>query len=517
MGTRQTIQAHAPGTAHLPQTLGELRGSREFTETRLRTRGVKDEMRENLIARLRSKESIFPGIVGYEDTVVPQIVNAVLSRQNFILLGLRGQAKSRILRALTALLDEHLPYIAGCEIRDNPYLPLCRRCRDLVTERGDDTLLGWLGRDERYVEKLATPDVTVADLIGDLDPIKAARGGHDLASELTMHYGLLPRANRGIFAVNELPDLAGKIQVALFNIMQEGDVQIKGYPVRLELDVALVFSANPEDYTARGKIVTPLKDRIGSEIRTHYPETLEEGIAITAQEAWTERELGDAEIPPYLREVIEQVAFTAREDKKVDKRSGVSQRLPIATLELVVSNAERRALLHGETRVAPRIGDLYTALPGITGKLELEYEGEMKGADTVVREIVRTAIGKVFDKYFGGVNTQQIEQWFNLGGTVKISDDQPAKATVEELKQIQGLQEKLSPLGIKAGAPAEQVTAAAEFLLEGMCSHHRISRNEERSFSAQKRQQQERTTERVEAEREYEQWQTRRARRGSFN
>jgi len=505
-----------PAARPLPQTLGELRTTAQFSEVCLRTRTIKDEMRKNLIARLQSQQTLFPGIIGYEDTVVPQIVNAVLSRQNFILLGLRGQAKSRILRALTALLDEHTPYVAGCEIRDNPYQPICRRCRDLIVEQGDATPLGWLTRDERYVEKLATPDVTVADLIGDLDPIKAARGGHDLASEMTMHYGLLPRANRGIFAVNELPDLAGKIQVALFNIMQEGDVQIKGYPVRLELDVALVFSANPEDYTARGKIVTPLKDRIGSEIRTHYPETLEEGIAITAQEAWTQRELGDTALPQYLREVIEQVAFTAREDKKVDKRSGVSQRLPISTLYLTVSNAERRALLHGESRVAPRVGDLFTALPGITGKLELEYEGEMKGADIVVRDIVRAAIGKIFDKYFVDVNTQQIEQWFNLGGTIKISDDQPAKATLQELKQIQGLQEKLAPLGIKSSDAPEIVIAAAEFLLEGMCAHRRISRNEERSFAAQ-RKPQEKNVERVEAEREYEQWQTRKTRRGSFN
>src|SRR5580698_1655439 len=278
-----------PTNRQLPKTLGELRKSSEFSEARLQSRSVKDELRENLIARLKTRETIFPGIIGYEDTVVPQIVNAVLSRQNFILLGLRGQAKSRMLRALTALLDEQAPYIAGCEIRDNPYHPLCKRCRDLVAEKGDATPIAYMGRDERYVEKLATPDVTVADLVGDLDPIKAARGGEDLSSELTMHYGLLPRANRGIFAINELPDLAGKIQVALFNIMQEGDVQIKGYPVRLMLDVALVFSANPEDYTARGKIITPLKDRIGSEIRTHYPETLEEGIAITAQESWTER------------------------------------------------------------------------------------------------------------------------------------------------------------------------------------------------------------------------------------
>ena len=265
-----------PAALTLPQTLGQLRTSPHFAEACLKTRSVKDELRRNLIARLRSREPLFPGIVGYDDSVVPQIVNAVLSKQNFILLGLRGQAKSRILRALTALLDERLPYIAGCEIRDNPYLPICKRCRDLVAEQGDATPVAYLSRDDRYVEKLATPDVTVADLIGDLDPIKAARGAQDLSSELTMHYGLLPRANRGIFAINELPDLAGKIQVALFNIMQEGDVQIKGYPVRLPLDLALVFSANPEDYTARGKIVTPLKDRIGSEIRTHYPETLEE-------------------------------------------------------------------------------------------------------------------------------------------------------------------------------------------------------------------------------------------------
>ena len=339
-----------------------------------------------------------------------------------------------------------LPYIAGCEIRDNPYAPICKCCRDLIAEQGDATPIAWMDRDARYVEKLATPDVTVADLIGDLDPIKAARGAQDLSSELTMHYGLLPRANRGIFAINELPDLAGKIQVALFNIMQEGDVQIKGYPVRLALDVALVFSANPEDYTARGKIVTPLKDRIGSEIRTHYPETLEEGIAITAQEAWTERGApARIEIPHYIREIVEQIAFSAREDKKVDKRSGVSQRLPISTMELVVSNAERRALVHNESLAVPRVGDIYAALPGITGKLELEYEGEMHGADVVVRELIHAAVGKIYDRYFSGIDTQQIEQWFNLGGTVKLDDDQPTPAVLADLQQIHGLLDKLSP------------------------------------------------------------------------
>src|SRR6185312_4426477 len=391
-----------------------------------RTRRVKDELRDNLIARLRANEPVFQGIVGYDDTVVPQIVNAVLSRHNFILLGLRGQAKSRILRALTGLLDAHLPYVQGCEIHDNPYEPICRRCRTLIAEKGDATPIAYLTPDDRYVEKLATPDVTVADLVGDLDPIKAARGGQDLSSELTMHYGLLPRANRGIFAINELPDLAGKIQVALFNIMQEGDVQIKGYPVRLNLDVALLFSANPEDYTARGKIVTPLKDRIGSEIRTHYAGTLEEGIAITQQEAWAERNGHALHVPQYIREIVEQIAFGAREDKRVDKRSGVSQRLPISTMENVISNAERRALRNGETTVVPRVGDIYSAMPSITGKLELEYEGELRGADTVVRDLIRLAVARTFDTYFKDANMQQITQWFDLGGQLKFSDTAPS-------------------------------------------------------------------------------------------
>jgi magnesium chelatase subunit I len=502
-------------SSRLPQTLGELQSSKEFYEARVQKRSVKDELRENLIARLKSRQQIFPGIVGYEDTVVPQIVNAVLSKQNFILLGLRGQAKSRILRGLTELLDEQMPYIAGCEIRDNPYHPLCKRCRDLVAAQGAATPIAWLPRKDRYVEKLATPDVTVADLVGDLDPIKAARGGQDLSNELTMHYGLLPRANRGIFAINELPDLAGKIQVALFNIMQEGDVQIKGYPVRLELDIVLTFSANPEDYTARGKIVTPLKDRIGSEIRTHYPETIEEGMTITAQEAWSERGTTKIVIPQYMREVIEQVAFSAREDKKVDKRSGVSQRLPISTMELVVSNAERRALLHGEKLVVPRMSDIYAAMPGITGKLELEYEGEMRGADVVVRDLIRAAIGKIFDKYFSGTNTQQIEQWFNLGGAVRVDDDQPSQAILEELKQIQGLFPQLSPISVKVSDGPEIAVSGAEFLLEGMYAHKRLSRNEERGFSAQEKAT--RKQERVEQDRDYDEFQEQRRSRRGFN
>jgi magnesium chelatase subunit I len=505
-----------PAARPLPQTLGELRTSSQFPEACLKTRTVKDEMRGNLIARLEHGETLFPGIVGYEDTVIPQIVNAILSRQNLILLGLRGQAKSRILRALTGLLDDHMPYVAGCEIRDNPYRPLCKRCRDLIAERGDTTPIAYLTAEERYVEKLATPDVTVADLIGDIDPIKAARGAQDLSSELTMHYGLLPRANRGIFAINELPDLAGKIQVALFNIMQEGDVQIKGYPVRLALDVALAFSANPEDYTARGKIITPLKDRIGSEIRTHYPETIEEGMAITAQEAWTERGAAPVEIPDYIREAIEQVAFSAREDKKVDKRSGVSQRLPISTLEIVISNAERRALVNREPVAVPRISDVYAALPAMTGKLELEYEGEMRGADTVVRDLIRAAVGKIYDRTFAGADTQQIEQWFNLGGSVKLDDNHPADAALADLKQIHGLISKLAPLGVGKSDPAPKVVSAAEFLLEGLVAHRKLSRNEERVFAAEK--QGPRKPEAAELEVDYEEWQrARRTPRGGYN
>src|SRR5689334_24774961 len=470
---------------NLPPTLGELRKS-SFSEQRLRTRKVKDELRENLIARLRSGETIFPGIIGYEDTVVPQLVNAVLSRHNFILLGLRGQAKSRILRALTALLDPQLPYVAGCEIRDNPYEPICKRCRELIAREGEHTPISWVERDARFVEKLATPDVTIADIIGDVDPIKAAKGGHVLSDELTIHYGLLPRANRGLFAINELPDLAGKIQVGLFNIMQEGDVQIKGYPLRLPLDVALVFTANPEDYTARGKIVTPLKDRIGSEIRTHYPGTLEEGISITEQEAWLQRDGLELHVPKYVREVVERVAFLAREDKKIDKRSGVSQRLPISVLENVISNAERRAVRSGEKTIVPRIGDVYAALPSITGKLELEYEGEMRGADTVARELIRTAVAKTYDTYFKDLNMQQVVQWFELGGEIKLSDTAGAQEVLDGLKNIQGLTEKLAPLGIKSKDRIESIVSAAELVLEGLHAHRRIGRSEERVFSAEK-------------------------------
>jgi len=471
----------------LPETLGALRSYKNF-ETTLTRRGIKDELRENLICKLERREPLFPGIVGFDDTVVPQIVNAILSRHNFILLALRGQAKTRIIRLLVRLLDEHIPYIAGCEIRDNPFAPICKACREILREEGDRTRIAWLTREERYVEKLATPDVTIADMIGDIDPIKAARTGQNISDELTVHYGLLPRANRGIFAINELPDLAGKIQVGLFNIMQEGDVQIKGYPVRLPLEVLLVFTANPEDYTARGKIITPLKDRIGSEIRTHYPATLEHGLAITEQEAWTERRSPiELCVPDYIRETVEQLAFSAREDKKVDKRSGVSQRLPISVLENVVSNAERRALVAGESVAVPRVLDIYAALPSITGKLELEYEGELKGGDAVARELIRLAVGKVFTNYFDGQNLSTIVQWFELGGSLKLEETVKSSQMVKELARIQGLLEKTGLLGLSSSEPDSVRAAAAEFILEGLYAHRRISRNEEAGFTAEPR------------------------------
>jgi magnesium chelatase subunit I len=470
-----------------PSTLGELRES--VAAGRVPRRPVRDEIRDNLIARLQARQPIFPGIIGYEETVVPQIVNAVLSRHNFILLGLRGQAKSRILRALADLLDEAIPVIPGCEIHDDPLAPLCAACRARVRAEGDSLPIAWLSREARYVEKLATPDVTIADMIGDLDPIKAARAALQLSDELTMHYGLLPRANRGIFAINELPDLAGKIQVGLFNILQEGDVQIKGYPVRLRLDVLLVFSANPEDYTARGKIITPLKDRIGSEIRTHYPATRHHAMAITAQEAWLSRgDTTQVEIPEFVREVVEEVAFQARQDSKVDKRSGVSQRLPISLLENVVSNAERRALLAGEKTVVPRVTDVYAALPAITGKFELEYEGELRGADNVARDIIRAAVGSVFNGYFASADLRQVTEWFDLGGTLHIDDALDARELLARAAPVQGLKDLTAHTGVHANAEPPLLASAVDFVLEGLYAQKKIARSDEFQYQATEQQ-----------------------------
>jgi magnesium chelatase subunit I len=474
-----------------PKNLGELRRS-QWSEDRVADRSVRQELRENLLQKMEKGEPLFAGVHGYDDTVVPQIVNAILSRHHFILLGLRGQAKSRILRGLASFMDPQVPVVEGCEINDNPYRPLCRTCRDRIALEGDATPIGWLSRDQRYVEKLATPDVTIADMIGDVDPIKAARGGRNLSDELTIHYGLLPRANRGIFAINELPDLAGKIQVGLFNIMQEGDIQIKGYPVRMALDVLLVFTANPEDYTARGKIITPLKDRIGSEIRTHYPATVAEGMSITQQESWTKRDgKRRVEMPEYIREIVEEVAFQAREDKRVDRRSGVSQRLPISTLENVLSSAEQRAVRSRDSAVVTRVSDVYAAIPSMTGKFELEYEGEMRGAENIARELIRAAVGKTFTKYFPNANFQAVVQWFEIGGELKVPANASSAEVLAQLKTIQGLFDHLTALGVHAKDDAALQTSAAEFILEGLWAHKRISRSEERGFFAEARKSQE--------------------------
>ena len=453
-------------------TVGELKA------TGYQTRTVKEEMRTNLVRKLREGEELFPGIRGYDDTVVPQIVNAVLSRHDFILLGLRGQAKSRILRQLVLLLDEEIPILGGSEVNDDPLAPISKYGRQLLEEKGDAAPVAWVGREQRYVEKLATPDVTIADMIGDVDPIKAARGGHILADELTIHYGLLPRANRGVFAINELPDLAGKIQVGLFNILQEGDVQVKGYPIRLPLNVMMVFTANPEDYTARGKIITPLKDRIGAEIRTHYPEELETGMDITRQEAWVARQGLCVEVPPFMAEVVELIAFLAREDKRVDHRSGVSQRMPITVMETVVSNAERRALRHGEDTAVPRMSDVYAALPAITGKMELEYEGELHGADKISRELIQGAASSAFDMRAGGADVDDVVEYFETGGVLQVGEDASVEACVRGFETVPGLLELVEMVGLAPQSDGDGVRAAAcELVLEALVAQKRISRN----------------------------------------
>ncbi len=463
----------------LPASLGELRGT-EWE--RLAGRSVKDELRTNLRQRLADRRELFPGITGFDDTVVPAVVNAILSRHNFILLGLRGQAKSRLLRLLPGLLDEVIPVLAGSELNDDPFRPLSAAGKALVEEHGDDAPVEWRARDERYVEKLATPDVTVADLIGDLDPIRAASLGTRLGDERAIHFGLLPRANRGVFAINELPDLAGKVQVALFNILQEGDVQIRGFPVRLPLDVLLVFSANPEDYTARGKIITPLKDRIGSEIRTHYPRTREYAMAITRQEAWVSR--GDLRltIPPYIAETVEEVAFQARDDRRVDAQSGVSQRLPVSLLELAVSSAEQRALLLGDSHVVVRQADVAAGLPAITGKLELDYEGELRGPEAIAGEVLRKAVARVFGSRVPEHLLEPIIGYFDADGVFKIPLDVRTAELPALFEQVKGL--GAAARGLAGTDSPEEVAAAGEFILEGLHARRQVGRSEEQGFTA---------------------------------
>jgi magnesium chelatase subunit I len=474
------------------RTLGALR------EAGVRTEPVRDEVRRNLESTLRSGKPVFDGILGYDHTVVPQIENALLARHDFILLGLRGQAKTRILRQLVRLLDPHVPVVEGCEINDDPYAPICKRCRRIAAEGGDDLPVAWMEREARYHEKLATPDVTIADLIGDIDPIKAARDRLAFGDEEALHYGIVPRTHRGIFALNELPDLQPRIQVGLLNIMEEGDVQIRGLPVRLPIDVLMVFSANPEDYTNRGNIITPLKDRIASQVLTHYPSDVAVARAITDQESWVDRGV-ELQIPDWYREIVELVAFEARRSEFVDQKSGVSARLSIAAFENLVSNLERRAYRTGDRPVLPRLVDLQALVPAVSGKIELVYEGEQQGPDAVARHVIGQAVKSVFHTHFPqtakrngkrrrdarGERSESrssavdeatapessgvydaITAWFSNGNRIEISDVMPHAEYAAELARVDGLAEVARRF---LPAPdAREAACVMELVLEGL-------------------------------------------------
>jgi magnesium chelatase subunit I len=454
-------------------TLGELRAAG------LGVRPVKDEMRENLLAHIARRDPLFPGIHGYDRTVIPAIQNAVLSKHDIILLGLRGQAKTRILRSLTSLLDERIPVVAGCEINDFPFHPVCKRCRRLAAEKGDDLPIGWLGRDERYREKLATPDVTVADLVGDIDPIKAANQRLTYADEEVIHYGIIPRTNRGIFAINELPDLAPRIQVALLNILEERDLQIRGFPVRIPMDVVLVFSANPEDYTSRGNIITPLKDRIDSQILTHYPQNVQTAMHITEQEAWLDRGgRSSIEIPAYIREVIENIAFVARGSELVDQSSGVSARLTIAAMELLQSNLERRAAITGDAFIFPRLSDFAMLLPAITGKVEMVYEGEQQGAEVVARKLIGQALAKLFESKLPPVE--------RAGGKERETRERRGYGEIDsdELDDVfSGRRAKKQPPQREESKPAAKSEPAYDTILGWFVEGNKITLSDEQPFA----------------------------------
>jgi magnesium chelatase subunit I len=491
-----------------PSTFGELKASG------YRPRGVKEELRSNLRRALAAGENPFPGIHGYARTVLPALHNAVLSKHDLLLLGLRGQAKTRLLRLLTNLLDPAIPAIAGSELNEDPFLPISKYGRRVLAEKGDATPIVWIAREERYREKLATPDVTIADLIGDVDPIKAATERRSYSDEEVIHFGIIPRTNRGIFAINELPDLQPRIQVGLLNILEERDLQIRGFPVRIPLDILLVFSANPEDYTNRGNIITPLKDRISSQILTHYPDDVKTAARITAQEAWLERDARPkVEVPDLFRELVEEVAFAARSSEFVDQSSGVSARMPISAIEVLASNLERRGLIHGEERVAPRLCDLPATLPAITGKVEMVYEGEQQGAEVVAKKLIGTAVKKLFDAKFPAPDSgrpterrrveleeageegssprrgraastpekihalyEPIVEWFASGKKVTISDDTPFDKHLAALDSVPGLRKAVEEHF--APASPEELAIGMELVLEGLTQHLKIARED---------------------------------------
>ena len=465
-----------------PRTLGELR------QSGYRSTPVKLEMRRNLIAKLRTQQPLFPGIVGYDETVIPEIVNGVLSQHDMLFLGLRGQGKTRMLRMLTSLLDETIPIVAGSEINDDPLAPLSKFARDLIAHRGDDTPIEWVGRDRRYHEKLATPDVTIADLIGEVDLIKHAEGRH-LANEDVMHFGLIPRSHRGIFCMNELPDLSPKIQVGLFNVLEERDIQIRGFTVRLPLDLCLVFSANPEDYTNRGRIVTPLKDRIGSVVRTHYPLTRELGMEITSDNAWTERDGGaQVVVPAFLKEVIEEVSRLARTSPHVNQASGVSVRMSIANYENLISNAERRAIRSGESVTIARPTDLAYAAASARGKLELSMTEESGEEDRLIERLVEEAVKVVFDQHFKPQQFQTLVEHFETGNRVELVENAPSADVLKKLDGIKGLRKvleraaaELSPSGAPEGLEDALLVSVAELILDGLYAHNRVNKKSRRA------------------------------------
>ena len=447
------------------KTIGQLRKSR------YQVLPVREEMRKNLIAKIRAEEVVFSGIIGFEDTVIPQLENAILAGQDVIMLGERGQAKSRMIRNLVSLLDEYIPKIAGCEINDNPYDPVCRACRDMVADKGDSTPIEWLHREERYSEKLATPDISIADLIGEIDPIKVAEG-HYLSDELVIHYGLVPRTNRGIFCINELPDLAERIQVGLFNLMEERDVQIKGYRVRMPLDVYVVSTANPEDYTNRGRIVTPLKDRYGSQIYTHYPRNPKDEIAIMEQERTRFPDEEKMAVPEYMKEVLAEITAQARDSSEINQRSGVSVRVSISNFETLLGNALRRAIVHGDQWVCPRVSDLPYIVASFSGKIELETFDEGKES-RVVDDLTRRGVLRVFGNYFDPAELEQVITAFDLGETAETGSERPAAEYAAMIERIDGFSDAVGRL--TDDQRPEVLASAAEFILEGLHLNRRLN------------------------------------------
>jgi magnesium chelatase subunit I len=453
------------------RTLGELKkGGVEVLS-------VRDEIRKNLVHCLESGKRILSGIIGYDDTVIPEIENAILSGHHMVFLGERGQAKSRIIRGLVSLLNERIPIVQGCEINDNPYEPICRTCRKRAQEMGDSLPIQWIDRDSRYGEKLATPDVSIADLVGEIDPIKVAEGRY-LADEETIHYGLVPRTNRGIFAINELPDLTEKVQVGLFNLMEEKDVQIKGYKIRLPLDVVIVASANPEDYTSRGRIITPLKDRFDVQIRTHYPKKLDDELAIMEQEAGSMAQRSKrVEVPVFMKEILGNLTFEARKSNEINQASGVSVRVTINNYESLISNAEKRALRCKENDIVPRISDLHALLASTSGKIEIEYVGEDKKEGELVEKLLNRAIVKVFDQRFSLNSLQKVVEYFNSGWGVEVSDQMASEDYLEGIKEIPGLKDAIRTLGIQESPTL--MASATEFVLEGLHLHQKLNKDVE--------------------------------------